>query len=350
MNILLYIMAQVFFAGVAGTTVLFHDEIKNITKKISDDIFYTVYRDIKINKEQSPKTVFAIKEHLKTKNVDFRYTGNDGYNGLNYDISNGTYKIHNDIWHRITTYDYYTSFMDYKCIGTLKKKLVYYKFEDKYIYITVQASITAEELYNYVDKIYKTYCVPEKITTFFTSNEDKWSFPIIRRSRDIAKINITDEMQKVIDNINEFISNEIVYQENGNPYKKGYLINGKPGTGKTSIIEYTAIKNNMCIYLVNLNSKNMTDSVLINLLSNVPPYSIIVFEEIDRQLETLNKNNNKYVSEGGILTAIDGPQRLSHATIVVMTSNDTYEFTESFKEALFRKGRIDEVINIDKKT
>ena len=154
-------------------------------------------------------------------------------------------------------------------------------------------------------------------------------------------------MRQVIDNINEFMSSEQVYQNNGNPYKKGYLIKGKPGTGKTSIIEYTAIKHNMCIYLVNLNSKNMTDSFLINLLSNVPPHSIIVFEEIDRQIETLNKNNVKYISEGCILTAIDGPQRLSHGTIVIMTSNDTYKFTESFNAALFRKGRIDEVININ---
>ena len=52
------------------------------------------------------------------------------------------------------------------------------------------------------------------------------------------------------------------------------------------------------------------------------------------------------MSEGGILTAIDGPQRLSHGTIVIMTSNDIYEFTDNFKEALFRKGRVDEVINI----
>ena len=51
-------MAQSFFAGIPG---LVNEETKNITKKISDDIYYTFYRDIKINKEQSPKTVFAIK-------------------------------------------------------------------------------------------------------------------------------------------------------------------------------------------------------------------------------------------------------------------------------------------------
>jgi hypothetical protein len=357
-------MTQSFFAGVAGLTVLFHEETKNITKKIADDVYYTFYRDIKINKEDSPKTVFAIKEHLRNKkdypsltfqeieiipsfnNTSFRYTGSDGHNELNYEIANGTYKIKNDIWHKITNFDCYISNYISRQIGHSVAQPVYYKFEDKYITISVQSIISEQELYDYIDKIYKTYCVPEKITTYFTSNEDKWSFPIIRRSRDITKINITNEMQKVIDNIDEFIDAEQVYYKNGNPYKKGYLIKGKPGTGKTSIIEYTAIKHNMCIYLVNLNSKNMTDSVLINLLSDIPPHSIIVFEEIDRQIETLNKNNNKFVSEGGILTAIDGPQRLSHGTIVIMTSNNTYKFTESFREALFRKGRIDEVINI----
>ena len=332
------ISAQTFFSGIAVLAVLFQEAAKNITKKISDDIFYKIYRDVKINKESSPKTVFAIRKYLETKNVEFRYIGSDGYNKINYNIENGTYKLPIEILHKTSNH--------YLAAGDNVLEPVYYKFEDKCIYITVKSSVSEKELHDYVDKIYKTYCVPEKITTYFTSNEDKWSFPIIRRSRDLGKINITDKMQKVINNINEFISNERIYQRNGYPYKKGYLITGKPGTGKTTIIEHTAIKHNMCIYLVNLNSKNMTDSVLINLLSNVPPHSIIVFEEIDRQFETLNKNNNNYVSEGGILTAIDGPQRLSHGNIVIMTSNDTYEFTK-IKEALFRKGRIDEVININ---
>lgn len=336
------------FVGGSGFFFL-HETTKTtkITKYISDGVYYTFYRDIQINKESNPKTVFAIKEHLKINNIEFKYTGSDGYNQINYDIANGSYRLPNEIWHKITGFDYYF-FSTFKPvqIGHNVLESVYYKFDDKYIYIIVKSSISEKELHDYVDKIYKTYCIPEKITTYFTSNEDKWSFPIIRRSRDLGKINITDKMQKVINNINEFISNERIYQRNGYPYKKGYLITGKPGTGKTTIIEHTAIKHNMCIYLVNLNSKNMTDSVLINLLSNVPPHSIIVFEEIDRQFETLNKNNNNYVSEGGILTAIDGPQRLSHGNIVIMTSNDTYEFTK-IKEALFRKGRIDEVININ---
>ena len=115
-------MAQTFFAGVTGLAILFNEEITNIKKKISDDIYYTFYRDIKINKEQSPKTVFAIKEHLSYKSLtfqeieiipsfstEFRYTGSDGYNELNYEIANGTYKIPNDIWHKITNFDKYIS-------------------------------------------------------------------------------------------------------------------------------------------------------------------------------------------------------------------------------------------------
>ena len=65
-------MAQTFFAGVTGLAILFNEEITNIKKKISDDIYYTFYRDIKINKEQSPKTVFAIKEHLSYKSLTFQ--------------------------------------------------------------------------------------------------------------------------------------------------------------------------------------------------------------------------------------------------------------------------------------
>jgi hypothetical protein len=86
----------------------------------------------------------------------------------------------------------------------------------------------------------------------------------------------------------------------------------------------------------------MTDTVLTNLVSSVPPYSVIVFDEMDKQYPTAKKNPNINLSDGGILTAIDGVQRLSYATIVIMIVNDINLLDITFRNQLLRHGRIDQ--------
>nr|QZX43484.2 AAA family ATPase [Mimivirus sp.] len=130
------------------------------------------------------------------------------------------------------------------------------------------------------------------------------------------------EMQQVLSDVHKFKISQDIYQKYGVNYRRGYLLYGPSGTGKTTIIEIVAKTYNMEFYSVNLNSDNMNDTILVNLISKIPPNSIISFEEIDKQIETLDKNNNRKISVGGILTALDGPQRLSHGTIVIMTANN----------------------------
>ena len=106
-----------------GISILAHDKIKKATDDICNHIYTKIWREIKINKEESPKIIFAIKEHLGNKknypsltfqeieiipsynNTSFRYTCSDGHDELNYEIANGTYKITNEIWHKITDFD-----------------------------------------------------------------------------------------------------------------------------------------------------------------------------------------------------------------------------------------------------
>jgi SpoVK/Ycf46/Vps4 family AAA+-type ATPase len=152
-------------------------------------------------------------------------------------------------------------------------------------------------------------------------------------------------MQLFLNDVDNFFTSkeEKAYQQHSRPYKKGYLIEGAPGTGKTTVIEAVAMIHNMSIYMVNLNSAEMTDSVLINLIANVPPRSLIVFDEMDKQYEAIQKNQNIHLSTGGILNALDGPQRLSHGTIVVMIVNNLNKFDDDFRIPLLRPGRIDKV-------
>src|SRR5581483_6355315 len=99
---------------------------------------------------------------------------------------------------------------------------------------------------------------------------------------------------------------------------------------KSAIPEVLAEKYGMSVYMVNLNSYDMSDAVLINLVANVPPNSIILFDEFDKQYEEILANHDIRISKNGILTAIDGPHRTSHGTLVIVAVNDATVLDAAF--------------------
>jgi replication-associated recombination protein RarA len=80
--------------------------------------------------------------------------------------------------------------------------------------------------------------------------------------------------------LNTFLKDHAFYSRVGLPYRHGYLFYGKPGTGKTSLINAISAQLNRDVYYMNL--RNITsDSMLQSAFSRVPPNQIIVFEDID---------------------------------------------------------------------
>ena len=67
----------------------------------------------------------------------------------------------------------------------------------------------------------------------------------------------------------------------GIPYRRGYLLHGPPGSGKSSFIQALAGELNYDICLLNLSERGLGDDKLNHLLSNVVERSIVVIEDID---------------------------------------------------------------------
>ncbi|KDQ52501.1 hypothetical protein JAAARDRAFT_40099 [Jaapia argillacea MUCL 33604] len=88
-------------------------------------------------------------------------------------------------------------------------------------------------------------------------------------------------VDSLLSDAREFLKMENWYVEAGIPHRRGYLLHGPPGTGKTSTIHAIAGELGLEIYTLSLASGHIDDGFLQTVTSNVPPHSILLIEDID---------------------------------------------------------------------
>lgn len=109
-----------------------------------------------------------------------------------------------------------------------------------------------------------------------------WVKVMTKKARTLDSVILdTDIAETLIKDITDFQQNGEWYLSKGIPYRRGYLLFGPPGTGKTSFVQAIAgaLKLNLC-YL-NLSSDEIDDDSLNRLLSEAPDRSIILLEDVD---------------------------------------------------------------------
>lgn len=133
------------------------------------------------------------------------------------------------------------------------------------------------------------------------------------------------------------------YIDRGIPYRRGYLLHGPPGCGKSSFILALAgfLEYNICI--LNLNERGLSDDRLNVLLSVAPPRSLILLEDIDAAFTKRENSRDAYpgVTFSGLLNCLDGVAS-TEERLVFMTTNHL----ERLDAALVRPGRVDMIEKI----
>ena len=76
-------------------------------------------------------------------------------------------------------------------------------------------------------------------------------------------------------------THKLISYSPGIPYRRGYLLHGPPGSGKSSFIQALAGSLSYDIALLNLSERGLADDKLIHLLSNAPERSFVLIEDID---------------------------------------------------------------------
>ncbi|NXA83437.1 BCS1 protein, partial [Thryothorus ludovicianus] len=193
-------------------------------------------------------------------------------------------------------------------------------------------------------------------TLMYTAVGAEWrQFGFPRRRRPLSSVVLEEGVsERLVQDVKEFINNPKWYNERGKdlvwcalygiPYRRGYLLYGPPGCGKSSFITALAGELEYSICLLSLSDHSLSDDRLNHLLSVAPQQSIILLEDVDAAFVSRDlaaENPAMYQGMGrltfsGLLNALDGVAS-TEARIVFMTTN----YVDRLDPALVRPGRVD---------
>ncbi|KAG5493912.1 hypothetical protein JKF63_01744 [Porcisia hertigi] len=175
-------------------------------------------------------------------------------------------------------------------------------------------------------------------TVVYLNGGSSWTRqPRPRSRRAIQSVVLPEGMSEfILGDVRKFLNSSSFYKQLGVPYRRGYLLHGPPGCGKTSFVMALAGELRLSISLLNLSNRNLNDESLTSLLNDARVDTIVLLEDIDRAF-----SNECNVTMSGLLNALDGVGA-QEGRLVFMTTNHV----ELLDAALIRPGRADVKVEI----
>jgi hypothetical protein len=144
------------------------------------------------------------------------------------------------------------------------------------------------------------------------------------------------------DDFESFFAREAWFRENKLPLRRGYLLHGPPGNGKSSVVRAMLSSRALTAYTMRLFDARQDDSDLDHLfetaIQNRP--SMVLLEDIDRAFPTTGETKSQ-ISLQQLLNCLDGVGS-GEGIVVVATANEPAILDPAI---LRRPGRFDRVVH-----
>ena len=190
-------------------------------------------------------------------------------------------------------------------------------------------------------------------TVVFTAWGTEWRpFGQPRRKRPLDSVILDKGVKEtIVDDVKDFLNSGKWYFDRGIPYRRGYLLHGPPGTGKSSFIQALAGELDYNISILNLSERGLTDDRLNHLLTNIPTRTIVLLEDVDAAFSNRRVQTDAHgyrganVTFSGLLNALDGVTSAEERLIFLTTNH-----VDRLDEALVRPGRVDMTVRLGEAT
>lgn len=193
----------------------------------------------------------------------------------------------------------------------------------------------------------------DKIKMFISSSDGGY-FECLgnRNKRDIDTVYLPKAQKKAImDDIANFLSQETIaeYRRLGITHKRVYMLEGKPGTGKTSLVTALASHFDYNIASVSFTPK-MTDVALLRALRSLNDDDdddrkcVVLLEDMDCIFKERKSNDEakNMLTFSGLLNALDGTATPENQIYFITTNHLNH-----LDSALIRPGRVDFFMHFD---
>jgi len=174
----------------------------------------------------------------------------------------------------------------------------------------------------------------------------QWRKLMAVEKRSLASVHFPDGvLEGLLKDVSEFFAMRAWYKRRGIPHRRGLMLYGPPGCGKSSFA--IALAGELCLNLCVCSLANtcLDDDDLQEYLRKMPQGSILLLEDIDAAFVNRKKNTEEgavsKVTFSGLLNALDGAVAFE-GSLVLMTTNHR----EKLDPALTRPGRIDRAVEV----
>ncbi len=181
-------------------------------------------------------------------------------------------------------------------------------------------------------------------TEVYTPEYQNWQVSDRRKSRAASSL-IYDGalLDTLLGDVRRFQADRDWYAEMGIPYRRGYLLHGPPGNGKSSLAASVAGELGLNICVLNLATPELSDERLQTLLSNLPRRALLLLEDIDAAFHGRERRSEMVkLSFAGLLNALDGVAA-GEGRLTFLTTNHP----QHLDPALIRPGRADLHLHLD---